>query len=365
MTVERKRFRYFGSEDELSSVTHAIMDEDIGALEAMRGEDWELNKKFETLVNKPFRNEALAIELALVERKYKVLDYLLSLNADLNVPDAPAITSAVHTLDTAIIDRLLDAGAKIDARNNVQYDALDQCIAWEYFELIPYLESKGLTFDAHKGSGVVSAIGRNQIEFVRYALERGWKPNYNSSMSQGGLGEAPLHRAALSSSLEMVELLISSGADPARENFLGQRPYFYALASGREPIAAYLRSVEPPELHDTERQRQLARRFNVPADLMARVSSPDLALGRARDGEPIVQLLALEDMYVLRWAGRWGWRKFLALAERVHDGYNAGEIVWCRRRRRVCVLDVEHNRLAVAGKWDTFVADPAKLVDPW
>src|SRR5262245_39106527 len=107
----RKRFRYFGPDTDITPVARLIMNEDVACLEQALGRDWELNEPFQVCEH----CKALAIELALVERKYSVVDYLLSKKAALNVPGAPAITSAVHTRDTRIIDKLLAAGADIRA----------------------------------------------------------------------------------------------------------------------------------------------------------------------------------------------------------------------------------------------------------
>ncbi len=93
------------------------MDQDISVLEGSLGRDWFLNEPFQLCEH----CTALPIQLALVERKYRVFDWLLSKGVNLNVPKAPAIVSAVSTLDTNIIDRMIAAGADVRARNNVGY----------------------------------------------------------------------------------------------------------------------------------------------------------------------------------------------------------------------------------------------------
>ncbi len=64
----------------------------------------------------------------------------------------------------------------------------DQAVAWEHFELIPYLESKGLNFRGHEGDALNIAVFAGNLDFVEYALKRGADPNRNRSLDQGGTG---------------------------------------------------------------------------------------------------------------------------------------------------------------------------------
>lgn len=349
-----RRFRYFGETTELTPLAQAIMDEDVAFLESTLGRDWSLNKPFQYCEH----CTGLAIQLALVEGKTRVVDYLLAKKVDLNVPKSPAMVSAVSSLDTELMDRIIAAGANVRAKNNVGYDALDQAVAWEHFDLIPYLESKGLSIRDHQGKALDSAVFAGNLKFVEYALNKGANPNRNASRDQGGTGGTPLHSAVLRGNLPMVELLVRHGADPTRTDVHGQRPYHWALSGEHQKIADYLRQLEPKALHDPEAKRKLAKQYRAPAELVALMEQSDRRLC-ASDGQMVVDLLALPDLYEFRWMGR----SYLALSREVHDDFACGDIVWCKRKQAVCVIDIEHDELFALGPWPDFAAAPDKAIE--
>jgi hypothetical protein len=332
-----------------------VMNEDIEGLEATLGKEWSLNQSFTFCKH----CDGLAIQLALVESRHKVIDYLLAKNVNLNVPKAPAIVSAVGTLDTALLDKLIAAGADVKAVNNVGYNAMQQAVAWEHFELLPYLESKGLTFTGETSEALDSAVFGGHVEIVEYMLKRGANPNRNKSLQQGGFGQTPLHNAAIRGNYGMARLLVQYGADPARPDVNGVRPYFFAKALGHVELATYLRDLEPPELHDTERQRKLAKSFHMPDGLVEFLSRGAGTLGAANDGTPAVFTLSIEDLYVFTWMRK----KYLAFVLKLADELTVGEIVWCKKRKRICAIDTEHDELFELGTWRDFADRPVQLLE--
>ncbi len=354
MSEEVRRFRYFGPDTELTLVARAIMDEDISYLQSTLDTEWFLNEPLQYCQY----GTGLAIQLALVESKHLVIDYLLSKNVDLNVPRAPAIVSAVSSLDTALIDKIIASGADIRARNNVGYDALDQAVAWEHFQLIPYLESKGLGFQGHKGAAFDTAVLSGNLLFVERALRKGANPNRNLSRNQGGSGETPLHTAVLQADLNMVKLLIQFGANPTRTNVHGQRPYHWAISNEKSEISEYLRTLEPAAYHDPKKKRKLAKKYHVPSELLAYLERDDRRL-RTSDGQVMADLLPLADLYEFRWMRG----KYIMVSRIVEDNYACGEIVWCKKRRSICIIDIEHDELFDMGSWDKFASAPATAIE--
>ncbi len=354
MANQVRRFRYFGDDTELTPLAAAIMQENISFLEAELGVSWQLNQPFQFCQY----CTGLAIQLALVESRYQVVDYLLSKNVDLNVPDAPAIVSAVSSLDTQLMDKIISAGADVRARNNVGYDALDQAVAWKHFELLPFLESKGLSIEKHAGSAFDSAVFDGELEFVESALKKGANPNRNKSRRQGGTGETPLHAAVLTGNFEMVKLLVRYGADVTLTNIHGQRPYHWALQDENDVIRDFLRSIEPKEFHDEHRKLKLAKKYRLPPALINFLQLNDRDIF-ARDGKKFADLLALKDAYEFKWRRR----KYFIISRLVEDDYPCGEIVWCKKRRSICVIDTEHDELYDLGSWESFYAAPDVAIE--
>jgi uncharacterized protein len=352
---QRRRFRYFGADTPLTRMGQLVMNEDIAGLEMALGKEWSLNKPFQICEH----CEALAIQLALVERRYKVVDYLLSKKADLNAPRAPAMVSAVGTLDTVLMDKLIAAGADVKAVNSVGYNAMQQAVAWEHFELLPYLESKGLKFTGETSEALDSAVFGGHLEIVEYMLKRGANPNRNKTLQQGGFGQTPLHSAVLRGNLGMARLLVKYGADPTRPDVNGVRPYFFAKALGHTELATYLRDLEPQELHDPERQRKLAKSFHAPDDFIDFLSRGAQTLGVAGDGASAVFTLPVEDVYVFTWMRG----KYLAFVLKLADELTVGEIVWCKKRKCICAIDTEHDELFELGSWRDFADRPVQLLE--
>lgn len=348
MPAERHRFRYFGPGTTLTPLAQMVMREDIAGLDAELGKSWQLNAPFSYCTH----CDGLALELALVESRYKVIDYLLAKGADLNVPKAPAMTSAVHTLDTALLDRLLAAGADITATNTVGYNALTQSVAWKYAELIPYLEARGLSF-ANNIEALQSAVFNGQRDLVEHALKTGADANGRKAAGRGGTQETLLHSAVQRGDMEMAKLLVAHGADPARGDRHGQKPYLWAMMMGHPELSDWLRSLEPAASHDRDAMTALARRMKAPDELVECLRGDECRLGEDSEEEPAVELLPIEDVYVFTWEGG----EYLGMMKRITDEAPIGEIVWSPKHKCVCAIDIEHGELLELGSWDAFAAD--------
>lgn len=355
MSQTVRRFRYFGEGKEITPLARAIMEEDIAFLESSLGRDWSLDEPFPYCEGD--RGD-LAIALALVENKESVVEWLLSKGANLNAPESPAMVSAVSSLNTALMDRIIAAGASVHARNRVGYNSLDQAVAWEHFALVPYLEEKGLSLKDDKGRAFHSAVFAGNIEFAEYALKKGADPNIPEPLDRAGSGMRPLHKAVMRENLPMIQLLIQYGADPTLPDIQGLRPYTLALIAGDIEIVNYLREIEPSSLHDPEVKRALAQIYRVPPELLAFMKHEDRWL-KDGNGNRVVEFLALADIYEIRWKRR----IYLALSQVVDDEIECGDLVWCKRKKQVCMIDFEHDKLFKMGSWTSFAADPMKAID--
>jgi ankyrin repeat protein len=119
----------------------------------------------------------LAISLAIIENEQRVIDYLIRKGAKLNVEGGPAITFAAHNSDKATIDKLLEAGARIDAVKNVGCNAYSCALYSERFDLLPFLLKKGLRVDADNGKSFRQAVSNRQREAVEFFLKSGIDPD--------------------------------------------------------------------------------------------------------------------------------------------------------------------------------------------
>ena len=136
-----ERWAFFGPDTELTPIARLIMVEDVAGLDVTLGREWKLDQPFH--FTGQYCND-LAISLALIENRQRVIDYLIRKGADLNVKGSPAITFAARNSDIATIEKLLAAGARIDAVNTVGSNAYSCALYSERLDLLPFLLQKGL-----------------------------------------------------------------------------------------------------------------------------------------------------------------------------------------------------------------------------
>ena len=153
---------------------------------------------------------------------------------DPNQPDRQGMTPLMHAAAVGTLDAvrlLLDAGARVDARNAFGATALI-CANGEPLRSRLLIEH-GADVEATTSQGrtpLLVAAGRDgNVELVRLLLARGARPNVRADS-----GETPLLVAARHGDPETVAVLIAAGAEvnPTRTP-LGMTPLGAAVSSGR------------------------------------------------------------------------------------------------------------------------------------
>lgn len=158
-----------------------------------------------------------------------------------NVFGATPLMTAVASGDLAAVNLLLDRGAKIDARPNMDTDGFIlgggrtplMCAAYQgNEEMIKLLLKRGARVNesAVIGSALTQAAWSGQLNAARLLLDAGAHVNQRDLIAN----YTPLHWAASSenSNPALVELLLAHGAD--------------ANAEGGQPVDNFLGAVETP-----------------------------------------------------------------------------------------------------------------------
>jgi hypothetical protein len=259
-----ERWRFFEPEDELTPVARLIMAEDIVGLDATLGRQWWLDEKFAFCEH----CEDLAINLALVENKRLAIDYLIGKGVNLNVKGSPAITFAAHNSDTETIQKLLAAGAQIDAENEGGANAYSCALYSDRFDLLPFLLESGLGVDADGGKSFRQAIFNRQMEAVLFYLKAGVDPNLRRACQVFPHNPSAVQVAAENDDAGMVRLLINHGADVTLQDDYGRRPFLAAIRNRNPALQSYLRSLEPSAWHDPQIKIDALRGFGVTQDLI-------------------------------------------------------------------------------------------------
>lgn len=355
-----RTWRFFGPDADVTPVARMILNEDIEGLEASLGCDWNLNER---CAFSEYTTE-LPISLALVENKHRVIEYLLSKGVDLNVKGAAAITFAVKNCDLNTIEKVIAAGARIDAENNVGSNAISCALHQERLDLLPFLQSKGLRLEADNGKSFKQAVFARQRAAVEYFLSQGFDPNLRTADMVDPMNQTAVETAAMNNDLPMVKLLVEHGADVTLTDTNGSRPYLWALHHGNSEMEAYLRSLEPPDWHKPETKIELLRSYGAPDELIdyVQTDSRRINLKGGDDGCEYLDVRGLTAIYEFKWSGS----KFLNLFDGVDDRCGCAELVWSKKRKRLALIDLEHDQITWLGSWNEFIGDPdAALTKQW
>ncbi len=350
-----ERWAFFGPEDELTPIARLIMIEDIAGLDATLGREWKLDQPFDFTGH--FCND-LAISLALIENKQRVIDYLIGKGANLNVEGSPAITFAVRNSDIATIEKLIAAGSRIDSVNNVGSNAYSCALYSERFDLLPFLLEKGLRVDADGGKSFRQAVYSRQREAVEFFLKAGIDPDLRCPDQVFPYNPTAVQVAAENDDVDMVRLLVDHGADVTLTDHNGVRPFLAAVFNRNATLQSYLRPLEPGAWHDPQRKIAWLKSCNVTPDLIAFLQRENRRLYVNSNECTWIEFHELLNVHELTWPGG----PYLAIVAGVDDSCACKTLVWSTRKRRLAIVDQEHDQVTMLGTWADFVADPASQI---
>ncbi len=130
--------------------------------------------------------------------------------------------------DLNIIEYLFD-NEIIDEDKLKSHLVIEHACTYGNIKLLKYLEGKGLSLNfsfKEKTTPLHTAVSLGNLEMVEYLtsylLKRGLKTDIDK---RDYLGNTPLHIAANKKEVEIIECLISKGADMRKENFYKETPF--------------------------------------------------------------------------------------------------------------------------------------------
>lgn len=167
------------------------------------------------------------------------LDGGININAQSESDGRTALISAAARGDLQIASFLIQRGADINVRDKRGYTALLHAIEARYDDVEKILlNHPGLDPNARGLNGVTalsSYVWRERTDAVAKLLERGADVS-----TQDNDGDAPVHGAAQTGNVEILDMLIDKGADPNLKNKLGGTPLMWAAVYGHEEAARWL-----------------------------------------------------------------------------------------------------------------------------
>jgi ankyrin repeat protein len=161
------------------------------------------------------------LQKAAREGNLEMVNFLIQKKADLDIPldsafagveSKTALHLAVENGHKAVVEALIDGGAKINAKTSLGHSPLHIAAANGFREIAVLLISKGADVNARsnqKETPLHSAMVNASTEIAQALLEKGADVNAKNSSNW-----TPLGRAVEQGNLELVDLLLSKGADP-------------------------------------------------------------------------------------------------------------------------------------------------------
>ena len=157
-----------------------------------------------------------------------------------------ALISAAARGDLEVVNLLIHGGADPNVTDNNGYTALLHAIEARYDQVEQVLLNHPKLDPHARGFNGVTALSkyvwREQKDAVQKLLDLGADVN-----AQDNDGDAPLHGAAQSGNVEILDLLLAKGANPNLKNKYGGTPLMWAVVFDQEEVTRRLieRGADP------------------------------------------------------------------------------------------------------------------------
>ncbi|MDE0572751.1 ankyrin repeat domain-containing protein [Demequina sp. B12] len=187
------------------------------------------------------------------------------------VTDAPLdeqLEQAIGDGNTALVDALIEGGVDPEADFGLGFTPLRMAITGDHTEIVEALIAAGADAAATDAIGYNSlhTAGLNQAsaETTQLLLDAGADPE---QFDESIYNASPLHLAARNDSVDALQAMVDSGADPDLVNpMYGANPLFFAAESDQVAAAQYLIDIGADYNHtDLEGQTLLGEAYEFDA----------------------------------------------------------------------------------------------------
>lgn len=345
------KIKDLGNFEVLPEIAAHIYEGNVDALQAALAAGWNLQ---EEIVLSQYTTVS-PLELALMADKLEVVKLLVEHGANLNAKEKPAFLLAVRYCKENIVRYLHAQGARMDMVNRVKSGAYEQAYYGQKSN-IPLIHELGLDIRQHAGEVLRKAVADNDRKTIDYLLEHGVDINYNQPDMVYPYQATPLTVATRMGNIGMVKYLVERGADVTLAEKGGERPYTIAVSNKQEELAAYLKSLEPAELHDLENRKHELQKHKLSAELIAFLTGDNLHVKLADNDFEIkyIDFLSLTDTIEMT-IGR---KKLLRISACV-DNYSGLVLVWNPQKKgMIGCYDEEHREYADLASFAEFMKRP-------
>lgn len=347
--------KLFGPTADLSDIAKLIMAEDIDALEKLITQGLDINEKIE--ITEYVRETPII--LSLCKNKYKVLDWLLSKNVELNDKDNPSILMACSNCRPQIVKHLIDKGANVNAKHRIGKTAMSDALYGGNYENVSLLLESG--YDMSKdGQSLRQAVSSHQIPAIEIFIKNGVDVNFCKPDMVYPYNSTPVHIAADNNDLDIVKLLVENGADVTVKDSYGERPYNCAVKNKNEEMMTYIKSLEPERWHNEEQKLADLKKYKIPEKLLAIIRSENRRFEFPENDN--VKYIVFNSLLELKEVN-WNKRKFVDLLSEVDNYWNDGFLVWFPKKKCLAFADYEHEEFKELCNLKDFLANPESQIN--
>ncbi|ETT54604.1 ankyrin repeat domain-containing protein [Paenibacillus sp. FSL P4-0338] len=328
-----------------------IYQGDVPALQAAIKAGWDIEAELE--LSK--RTTVSPLDLAIITQQTGVVKLLVEHGAKLNVRENPAFLRAVRYGKEELVRYLAAQDAKLDLLSRTGSGAYSQAY-YGNKKNIPLIHELGLDIRQHAGAVLRQAASNHDLKTLTYLLDMGVDINYHKPDMVYPYGATPLTVAARMGNLNMVRFLVERGADIMMTEKDGERPYTIAVSSKHTAMAEYLKSLEPPDVHNVANKKAELAKYKLPGELVQFLTGDELRLTLAPNEYEIgyIDFFSFTDTVQMK-AGR---RKLLRLSADI-DNYSGLVLVWNPQKKgQLGCYDLEHQTYADLCSFPEFVVQP-------
>ncbi|OZI52656.1 ankyrin repeat domain-containing protein [Bordetella genomosp. 4] len=344
----------FGSFETVPPLVTALIESDIAALDAALASGLDIEAEIELSEY----TQEIPLVLALAVQASASVHWLVEHRANLNRADAPAFPIAARYANPDMMRYLVRHGADVHARKKVGGDAYQQALYGKKIAHLPVIESLGHSVAEYGGEAFRSAAFDRDERAVEFFLAHGVDVNFRTRDQVFSDSATPLLVAARNRDAKMCRLLVEHGADALITNRDGERPYTVAVEQGDDELAAYFKSLEPPELHSVISKLYELKPYKLPQELVDFLQSERRRIDLPGCDVGFVEFFGLTDTVPIK-AGR---KKMLRLSRESGD-YSDTLLVWNPKSQRIGYWDVEHQEYGDIASFKDFMDRPAQYMN--
>ncbi|WP_409176406.1 ankyrin repeat domain-containing protein [Brevibacillus fortis] len=340
-----------GRFEELPEIAMHIYQGNVPALQDAIAAGWDIE---EGIVLSKYTTIS-PLDLAILSEKLEVVKLLVEHGVNLNVKNNPAFLMAVRYCKEELVRYVVAQGAKLDMLNQVRSGAYSEAY-YGNKENIPLIQELGLDIRLHGGDVLRKAVSDHDLATADYLLDHGVDINYNKPNMVYPYQATPLTVATRLGNAAMVKYLVERGADVMVAERGGERPYTIAVSNKDTELAAYLKSLEPAELHDVENRKYELQKYKLTEELIGFLTGEELRLELVENEYDIryIDFFTLTDTIEMK-VGR---QKLLRLSAEI-DNYSHLHLVW-NPKKKGCIgcYDEEHQEYADLCSFTEFLTQP-------